>query len=91
MVSVGINVQLPKLLLVAALVVVELILAVDAVELLLVLLLLEPPPQLIKPVAPIRLNSPSVPSVLRRSLSTVLFAVFALLFVFPFLSCWFGC
>ena len=45
------------------------VVVLDATELELLLLLDDPPPQLIRPVAPIKPNIPSVPKVRRRSLS----------------------
>lgn len=72
MVSVGINVHIPDelVLLVTELAAVDDVVVLVVDELVLLLLLDgDPPPQLINPVAPIRLNTPSAPSVLRRSLS----------------------
>lgn len=84
MVSVGITVQLPEL--VATLLAAELVVALDEAAVLVVVELLallpddEPPPQPISPVAPIRLNIPNAPNVLRRSLSiAVLFAATVLI------------
>ena len=74
-VSVGIRVHTPDALLlvaVALLAPVTDVVVLDAGELDDVLLLEEfPPPQLMSPVAPIRLNRPRVPKVRRRSLSIV--------------------
>jgi hypothetical protein len=72
-------VQLPEL--VARLLVVELVAALDDDAVLVVVELFallpddEPPPQPISPVAPIRLNIPNVPNVRRRSLSIVVLLV----------------
>ncbi len=76
MVSVGITLQVPDVLLATELLVVVDVTLLDSIELELVLLLEdEPPPQLIRLPAPNRLNIPSVPRVRRRSLSTSSFSV----------------
>ena len=74
MVSVGMTTQLPELLSALLVVVAEVAVLLVVLELLVLPPVVDPPPQLINPVAPIKLKSPSVPSVLRRSLSTAVVA-----------------